>query len=251
MNINVMRKGISWWQGWSLIVITLNSRRLAMLGLQSLLCGFDCNCVLRSALVFMMRRGLFSTTSLLQVLSQVCWVLPGFSADPLEDTPRLTILLAALISIDVYSPGRLSPISISTRTSSAGLLWQICDLALAFRSAIYLSPLVGSRLIASTFLPDLDSFLRLSGRAIFRTFLLWRSDHLPFRETSQRVIDLAGDLLKVCQCILHSILYLNDVFWCGHSRLIMNRITLGSCSALRLVLAKSSISCGVSGVGHC
>ena len=82
-------------------------------------------------------------------------------------------------------------------------------------------------------------------------FLLWWCDHLSFSETPQRIIDLTGDLLKVRQCVLYSVLSLDDVLWCGHSRLIMNRIILRNGSALRLVLAKSSVSGGVSGVCHC
>ncbi|PON33956.1 hypothetical protein PanWU01x14_348410 [Parasponia andersonii] len=81
-------------------------------------------------------------------------------------------------------------------------------------------------------------------------FVLWWGHHLPFSKSSQGVIDLVSDLLKVHQRLLHTILSLGKVFCYSHSRLIRSRGCLCSSSTLRLVLASSGDSGSVSSICH-
>ncbi|PON52913.1 hypothetical protein PanWU01x14_205960, partial [Parasponia andersonii] len=103
---------------------------------------------MRSTMVVVMRGGLLLTTSLIQMLSQVCRILSKFPTDPFKDTHRLSFLLVfKIVMIDGYSSGRLSTVMISARTFRTRYQRQICDLAFSLGDAISSTLLPGFRLV--------------------------------------------------------------------------------------------------------
>ncbi|PON96056.1 hypothetical protein TorRG33x02_079860 [Trema orientale] len=115
-----------------------------------------------------------------------------------------------------------------------------------------MSLFLGSSLIALSYFLDMNSFFWLSSRSISGMILLWQNHDMFFNKLPQRIINIVGDLLKVCKCILHSILPLKYILvWCSLNRLILGRIDLNSC-VLRLILASSnSVSGSIPYIRYC